>query len=178
MISRLTTSPFSAASRSMMSTIVSRPRVQVASMVHQAFRETFASVPQLSPASPVVPAVKTATARQVTLSVAPLHAFVDFERMDSFSLQSVLGNTGVAPLEFVVADMFDTLQTPTPQIAPATEESDVINEEGGMLAVKRTFQPSLKKRKRTHGFLKRNNTADGRAIMGRRREKGRARTTV
>lgn len=44
---------------------------------------------------------------------------------------------------------------------------------GGIFNIKRTFQPSLIRRKRKHGFLARNADKDGRTIMHRRRQAGR-----
>ena len=47
-----------------------------------------------------------------------------------------------------------------------------------ILHMSKTYQPNVRKRAKTHGFLVRSKTPNGQKVLARRRQKGRAKLAV
>ena len=106
------------------------------------------------------------------LSIVPVRLATRGAPVTAFRPYSMDAFAGSAVVPFPVV-----LRNKLSEFRPMLENAlDAVS--NGILMIKRTFQPSLLRRKRKHGFLARQSTKDGRKILLRRKLKQRSRLTV
>lgn len=114
-------------------------------------------------------AAATSSAATLTAPVSSINYFTNpMITANNFFSQSVSSINSIST-------SITTTLAPSNILSPISKSINIVTEifSAGLLFLKRTFQPSILRRKRKHGFLARKADKDGRHVLNRRKEKGR-----
>lgn len=119
------------------------------------------------------PSVRSPLSAPAAVAVRGLHLN---GLLDSPLFYPVVGDPAATRPDFISARDIVAGWCPGAAVGPPAVEAPPLDEAlPAIHAIKRTFQPSLVRRKRKHGFLKRLRHRHGRKILQRRRAKNRLR---